>query len=928
MLGYNLSGRHAGLTRLPRPKFILSRNLGSMTSDSFDPSRLIAASARHSRFLTRMLDSRTWLATHLESSIPGPLDAEAMQRFLEAQGLDEEQLPAALRKLRTWVLCHLAVRDLGGLAELSEVTETMTVLAETCIRVAHAVSREALVRRYGVPLSRSGWEQEFLIVGMGKLGGRELNVSSDIDLIFIYPEDGDTGGQKVISNFEFFERLGKRIIRALSEVTEHGQVFRVDMRLRPHGDSGPLVCSFDMLENYFISQGREWERYAWIKARVLCGERYRELEQIARPFVFRKYLDFGAINAMRDLHTQIRREVTRQDRAHNVKLGPGGIREIEFIAQVFQLIRGGRDLDLQIRPTLAVLSELAARGILTPEAVAELSTAYVFLRRLEHRLQYLDDAQTHDLPEQAEDRALIASAMGYPDFPSLQAALDDHRRRVSRHFDDVFGDPSDEEHQLDDLWTSCGPGGRTEAVLSGLGYRDPSIAARKLSALHESSRYQQLPNHIRSRLDALIPRVVEAAGETDVPDDTLSRCLNLIETISRRGAYLALLQQYPQALKRVADLMSASSWAADYLTRHPILLDELLDDRNLEEEPDWSTFASELGRALDAIEPDMEHQMDLMREQHHAQVFRLLTQDIAGKLTVERLADHLSALADQILELTLPLVWRKIRKRHRDDPKFAVIAYGKLGGKELGYASDLDIVFLFDDEAPEAIEVYSRFAQRINTWVSSQTAAGILFETDLRLRPNGEAGLLVTSLEAFRKYQLESAWVWEHQALTRARFCAGDAALGAAFEAIRCEILRQPRDLERLRDEVLAMRAKMRDAHAGKSELFDLKHDAGGLVDVEFLIQYLVLGHAHRHPGLTGNLGNIALLRIAGELGLIPAGLAAACGDSYRLYRRLQHRQRLNGLPARVRPEELSGARDPVLDLWARVFTASPTTGP
>ncbi len=846
-----------------------------------------------------------------------------MHAFLAERTLTEHGLAAALRDLRSWVLCHLATRDLIGAADLAEVTETMTLLAETCIRAAHDLLREALVRRYGVPLSPSGWEQELLIVGMGKLGGRELNVSSDIDLIFVYPEDGDTGGQKVISNFEFFEQLGKRIIRSLSEVTEHGQVFRVDMRLRPHGDSGPLVCSFDMLENYFITQGREWERYAWIKARVLNGERFRELEQIARPFVFRKYLDFGAINAMRDLQAEIRREVTRRDRANNVKLGPGGIREIEFIAQVFQLIRGGRDLGLQIRPTLTVLRELAAREILTAETVQELSAAYVFLRRLEHRLQYLDDAQTHDLPESAEDRALIARAMGCPDIGALQCALDEHRHAVSGHFDDVFSDPSDEDHKLDDLWSPGDDNGRTESILAGLGYRDASVAGRRLADLYESPRYQQLPNHIRSRLDALIPRVVESAAETDVPDETLARCLNLLETISRRGAYLALLQQYPQALRRVADLMSASTWAADYLTRHPILLDELLDDRHLDQEPDWPGFAAELGRALDAIEPDMEHQMDMMREQHHAQVFRLLTQDIAGKLTVERLADHLSALADLILELTLPLVWRKIRKRHRDNPSFAVIAYGKLGGKELGYASDLDIVFLFDDEAPEAMEVYSRFAQRINTWLSSQTAAGILFETDLRLRPNGDSGLLVTSLEAFRKYQLESAWVWEHQALTRARFCAGDAILGAAFEKIRCEVLRKSRALGPLRREVLTMRDRMREAHAGKSDLFDLKHDPGGLVDVEFLIQYLVLGYAHKHPELTGNLGNIALLRIAGELSLIPAALAAQCGDSYRLYRRLQHRQRLNGQPARARPDEVAGAREPVITLWSSVLGSS-----
>lgn len=880
---------------------------------------------RHSRYLSRMLDCHPWLGGALTESIGGAIDAAAMERFIAAResafGATDAALRPALRQLRIWVLCHLIVRDLNCGAPLAEVTETMTVLAEVAIRHAHDVLRAALVERYGLPLSPTGWEQELLVIGMGKLGGRELNVSSDIDLIFIYPEDGDTGGKKVISNFEFFERLGKQLIQALAEVTEHGQVFRVDMRLRPNGDSGPLVCCFDMLENYFVTQGREWERYAWIKARVLLGERWSELRNIARPFVFRKYLDFGAINAMRDLHAQIRREVARRDRANNVKLGPGGIREIEFIAQVFQLIRGGRDTALQVRPTLKALALLPERGILSAEAVQELSAAYDFLRRLEHRLQYLDDAQTHDLPGNEADQTLIAQAMGFADYPALIETLDAHRAVVSRYFEAVFGDPSEEDHSLDSTWAGAEDIDSVIPALGELGYCHPRAGAERLASIHASPRYRQLPNNIKGRFDALMPRVIEAAAATPGPDDTLARCLDLMEGIGRRGAYLALLQQYPQALRRVADLMSASRWGAQFLTRHPILLDEMLDARNLETAPDWKAFRASLAAELDALEPDMERQMDVMREQHHAQVFRLLTQDIAGLLTVEKLADHLSELADIMLDLTLPRCWSRIKIRHRDEPRFAVISYGKLGGKELGYASDLDIVFLYDDEAPESAEVYTRLAQRANTWLSSQTAAGQLFETDLRLRPNGDSGLIATSLEAFRKYQLESAWVWEHQALTRARFSAGDRAIGEAFERIRCEVLRMKRDLDTLRAEVLAMRHKMRDAHGSKGgELFDLKHDTGGLIDVEFLIQYLVLGHAHEHPELTGNLGNIALLRMGGELGLIPAELAAACADSYRELRRLQHRQRLNDLPSRIPGDEADAARRPVIALWARVF--------
>lgn len=873
-----------------------------------------------SRFLRRQLDSRSWLAPRLAASIGAPLDATAMRDFLRDEKVDDNTLKPVLRRLRAWVICHVMVRDLARLADLAEVTETMTVLADIAVETAHDIVRAGLVARHGMPVSADGREQEFIIIGMGKLGGRELNVSSDIDLIYVYPEDGSTAGPKIIDNFEFFTKLGRGIIQALNDLTGDGQVFRVDMRLRPNGDSGPLVASFDMLENYFITQGREWERYAWIKARVMTGIRSAELADIARPFIFRKYLDFGAINAMRDLHAQIRREVARKDMAHNVKLGPGGIREIEFLAQVFQLIRGGRDTSLQIKPTLRVLDRLAERGIITREAEQQLAAAYDFLRRVEHRLQYLDDAQTHNLPGNPDDQAIIARGMGFASYEALLAELDTHREIVGKHFDSVFGNPTEAGHSLDELWSCATDEERSAEEFRRLGYPDATAAARRLAAARSGSRYQQMPPGIRMRFDPLIPRVIEAAAETADPNATFERLLDLLDAISRRGSYLALLQQYPQTVHKVAELVGASSWAAQFLNRHPILLDEALDPRLLEEELDLPAFRAELAQQLDEVEPDMERQMDLMREQHHAQVFRLLTKDIAGKLTVERHADFLSALADIIVDLAVSMCWRKIKNRHRDDPKFAVLAYGKLGGKELGYASDLDMVFVHDDDAPESAELYTRLGQRTNTWLSAQTPAGQLFETDLRLRPNGDSGLMVVSLEAFRQYQLENAWVWEHQALTRARFCAGDREIGAKFEAIRCEVLRQPRELAKLRDEVLAMRQRMADAHPNKTELFDLKHDRGGLIDVEFIVQYLVLGYAHQHASLTGNLGNIALLGMAGELGLIPADQAAAVADSYREYRRLQHGLRLNNQASRAPREQVAEMAQGVRKLWNGVF--------
>ena len=872
----------------------------------------------HSRYLARLLQARPDLACEMTTGTT-PLSAPLIQAWLSNPPLTEDSLKPALRRLKQRAMARIAGRDLSGQADLAEVVESMTLVADAAVSAALAVTETALVARYGTPRNGAGERIELIVIGMGKLGGRELNVSSDIDLIFAYPEDGDTDGARSISNFEFFTRLGKGLINAIAEITGDGQVFRVDMRLRPNGDSGPLVCSFDMLENYFMTQGREWERYAWIKARPMTGRRWDELEAIRRPFVFRKYLDFGTINAMRDLHTQIRREVAKKDMANNVKLGPGGIREIEFIAQVFQLIRGGRDLQLQIKPTLEVLKLLVDRDQLDLDAVVELSTAYRFLRRLEHRLQYLDDAQTHMLPENPEDQRRVALAMGFANYEAMLMELDDHRQTVARHFEGIFADPNESRHALDGVWSGDGS---HESELVKIGYGETAALCERLAAIRNGNRYQSMSEQAKSRFDALVPRVIQAAAATTHPDATLSRMLDLLEAIGRRSAYLALLLQYPQALAQVGRIAGASSWAADYLLKHPVLLDELLDPRLLQMAPDWAGFRQQLAEQTDTLEPDTEAQMDALREAHHAQVFRLVSQDIAGLLTVEKLSDHLSELADILVGRVIILAWRKLLTKHREEPAFAVIGYGKLGGKELGYASDLDLVYLFDDPASEAGHLYAKLGTRLNTWLSSRTAAGILFETDLRLRPNGDAGLVVSSLDAFRKYQLENAWVWEHQALTRARFVAGDPAIGTAFEQIRCEILCQRRDRARLREEVLAMRRKMSDklASRGNAEVFDLKQDFGGLVDVEFVVQYLILAHACDHPRLTGNLGNIALLRIAAECGLIPADLAMAAGDAYREYRRLQHLRRLNNLDSRVAASPHAERIAAVRALWKIVL--------
>jgi glutamate-ammonia-ligase adenylyltransferase len=524
----------------------------------------------------------------------------------------------------------------------------------------------------------------------------------------------------------------------------------------------------------------------------------------------------------------------------------------------------------------------------------------VFLRKVEHRLQYLDDAQRHELPEDAEDRSRLARMSGFSSWNEFREVLEKHRLAVSRHFEAVFAESKAQS--------------------------EPWPEHPRLAALRASQRYAALPDESRRRLDALIPALARAARATPDAETTLARGLDLVEAIASRAAYLALLAEHPQALERVARIVGASSWAAEFLTRHPVLLDELLDDRVLYAPPDLDAFARQLRAQLAAHADDRERRMVLLREMHQGQVFRLLAQDLAGALTVERLADHLSALADLVLEITIEAAWDELPRRHRPQaPRFAVIAYGKLGGKELGYASDLDIVFLYDDPHEQAQEVYSRLALRLQSWITTRTSAGVLFDTDLALRPSGGAGLMVSSLEAFERYQERDAWVWEHQALTRARYSAGDAAVGSAFESIRERILRRSRDPVDLAAKITDMRAKMHAAHPNRSGLFDLKHDTGGMIDVEFAVQYVVLAFSLQYEELTRNLGNIALLGMAAGLGLIPVELAERARNAYREFRRLQHTLRLNGAHyARVPPEQVAAHADAVRELWRLTVSRGP----
>ncbi|KAH0442841.1 hypothetical protein KCU90_g1607, partial [Aureobasidium melanogenum] len=830
-------------------------------------------------------------------------------------------------------------RDLAGEADVAEVTGAMTDLAETTIQRALAVVSAELEALYGEPRGPQGERLALGVVGMGKLGGRELNVSSDIDLIFVYEEDGETaGGQRSpIATQDFFTRLGKRLIGALAEVTADGYVFRVDMRLRPNGDSGPLVCSLGMLEEYFYVQGREWERYAWIKGRLVSEgaseaavRLQKQLDAIVTPFVYRRYLDFGVISAIRALHLQIRQEAQRRasmrpDKADDIKLGRGGIREIEFSAQVFQLIRGGQDAGFRVRPTLAVLRHAATQGLIDTSVCVKLSQAYRFLRELEHRLQYRNDAQTHAMPVDPEERVALAHAMGCDDYAALMLKLDAHREFVEQQFDQIFADKvsgrdgcgAREDGAATWVWSSALADDSADEALRArlieLGVPEPGELLARLRAVWQSSRYAGLAESSRQRFDIVAQRALEAAQTLEPPErrgDTLARLFDLLEA----------------ALHRVLSVLGGSRWAAGYLIRHPQLLDELLDDEAMDSPFDWPEFKRTLRLRLAAAD-GVEQQMDLLRHAHQAEVFRILLIDLAGRLSVEHVSDRLSELADAVLDVTLEAVWKQLAKRHREVPKFAVIAYGKLGGKELGYASDLDVIFLYDDPDDAAADVYATYTRRLITWLTTATGAGTLFDVDLRLRPNGESGLLVTDLDAFRRYQLRegdaanTAWVWEHQALTRARYCAGDAEIGAKFELIREQVLTTPREAAPLAKEIVEMRERVEAGHPNRTALFDLKHDRGGMVDIEFTVQYWVLLHAASDPELIRNTGNIALLREVSRFGLMSEEEAETVGAAYRTYRKLQHKLRLDGMEkARVDPALVVTEREAVLGLWKRVF--------
>jgi [glutamine synthetase] adenylyltransferase / [glutamine synthetase]-adenylyl-L-tyrosine phosphorylase len=858
---------------------------------------------------------------------------------------DEEQLLAELRHFRRREMLRIAWRDLAGWAPLDEVLRDLSGLADACISAALHWLGAQLAQEHGI---RESFSPSLVVLGMGKLGAHELNFSSDIDLIFAYPESESKPLGRRITAHEFYLQLGQRLIRSLDAKTQDGFVFRVDMRLRPYGDSGQLVASFDAMVDYYQLQGREWERYAMIKARPVAGpERAcKALIVLLRPFVYRRYLDFGAFDSLRGLKLQIIGEVERKGMLDNIKLGPGGIREIEFVVQAFQLVRGGRQPVLQQRQVLTILRVLAELGYLPATVTLELAEAYVFLRRTENRLQAVADQQVHELPEDQTSKLRLAWAMGFPDWESFRHVLDAHRQRVQVHFDQVFADPQQREvagaSDLAGVWNGTADAQEAALALTAAGYPDAEAALAWLEQFRHGPVSRHLGEQGRRRLDELMPRVLKMAAGNETALDVLKRIGDLLEAIAGRTTYLTLLVEHPLALDQLARLCGASSWVATLLARYPILLDELLDPRALFDPLDRAGLGALLEARMSGVaDDDLEQQMDRLRQFRQAQTLHVAAADILTGLAVTRVADSLTLVAEVVLEKVVKLSFNHIVTRY-GRPKylyrgklreagFAVVGYGKLGGREMGYGSDLDIVFLHDSSGDEQhtagprvidnSEFFTRLSQRVIHLLNTFTAAGVLYEVDMRLRPNGNSGLLVSSLDAFAEYQRRSAWTWENQALIRARVVVGNGEISRQFERIRSGVLARPRVPDKLRAEVVDMRSRMRQEldKAGPGEV-DLKHGPGGIVDIEFMVQFGVLCWSGEHDGLLRYTWTLGLLRAFREYGLMPADAIDALSAAYcALRQRINHRV-LHDATARVDSNELAAERAAVCRVWQRLM--------
>ena len=859
----------------------------------------------------------------------------------------EASLMRELRLFRRRMLVRVAWMQALQQATTVQSLQQLSVLAEVLISRARDWVWQACCHDFGTPCNADGEAQPLLILGMGKLGGGELNFSSDIDLIFAWPENGTTrGGRRELDNAQFFTRMGQRLIKVLDQPTMDGFVYRVDMRLRPFGDSGPLVMSFAALEDYYQEQGRDWERYAMVKARLMGDDQDRwslELQQMLRPFVYRRYIDFSVIQSLRNMKGMISREVRRRGLKNNIKLGAGGIRETEFIVQVFQLIRGGRERSLQLRALLPTLEAIKTLALLPAEQVDALREAYLFLRRLENLLQSLGDEQTQTLPEDALHRARLAWAMNCADWATLMTQLDSQMAAVRTIFDELIGEDTpdiDDQREMAEfqvLWQDQLEDSELAPLVPQLSDDQRLSLHQTLEAFRQDISRRTIGPRGRQALDQLMPRLLSEVCLREDAAVTLSRVTPLLLGVLTRSTYLELLTEYHGALRHLIRLCAASPMVASQLARHPLLLDELLDPATLYQPTATDAYRDELRQYLLRIPTeDEEQQLEAVRQFKQAQHLRIAAADIAGTLPVMKVSDHLTWLAEAIIDSVVRQAWTMMVQRYgrpshltsEHERGFAVLGYGKLGGWELGYSSDLDLVFLHDcpadavtdgERSIDGRQFYLRLAQRIMHLFSTRTASGILYEVDARLRPSGAAGMLVSTFDAFDDYQRNEAWTWEHQALVRARVVFGEAALGERFNAIRRAILSQSRSAEALQTEVREMREKMRthlsNKHKGR---WDIKTDAGGITDIEFIAQYLVLRYAAEQPELTRWSDNVRIFELMATYHKMAADEAEALTQAYVTLRDALHHRALQELPGHVEPEAYGAEQQTVLSSWQR----------
>jgi glutamate-ammonia-ligase adenylyltransferase len=890
----------------------------------------------------------------LQRRILSPEYLDPEPELLALPGSDPRLFMAELRRLRRRVLADLAWRDLCGIHPLQATLAALSGFADGVIRVALAFSERALLPRYGLPRGSDGTPLPLVVVAMGKLGGGELNFSSDIDLVFLFAEHGATDGPRRVDHEEYYTRVGQSLIQLLDSVTADGFVFRVDLRLRPFGESGAPVSSFAALEDYLQTHGRDWERYAWIKARPVTGSAaYANLfRDVIRPFVYRRYLDFGVFESLRAMKALIESDVARSDRADDVKLGPGGIRELEFIVQAFQLLRGGSDRRLQNPSLLAVLPLLAGQKLLPEAIVGTLQHAYRHLRALENRLQMLADQQTHMLPHDEVARSRLAAALGQPSWAAVSAALASHRAAVSACFRAFVAPPaaSATEPTLDlaALWQDSNRDALTQS-LNRQGIVEARALAELLTDTRDSASYRRLDAPGQQRLQALLPALVRGVAGKPAPATTLARALDVVAGIGTRTSYLALLLENPLALDRLLEICAMSAFLPGQIAKHPLLLDELIDQRLFDEPPTRAQFAADV--ALRAAlgpgqERDPEREVEALREVQRAAIFRIALFDLTGRLPLMQVSDRLTDVAELILEQAMAHAWREVaaqygaplcgRPGELKPCDIVAIGYGKLGGYELGYASDLDLVFLHDSSGelqqtagPNVVDngvFFLRLGQKIVHLLTVHTAAGRLYEVDTRLRPSGKGGFLVTNIAAFAEYQQREAWTWEHQALLHSRAVAGDPRLAGEFESIRRDVLCGFVNRQHLREAVTDMRARMRRELArGSATEFDLKQDPGGTADIEFLAQYWVLRDCPKYPALVAYSDTIRQLESVGSAALIDHAVIDDLVGAYREYRSLIHRLSLEERPLVVPAGPLAARRARVSAIWeAHLGSAGP----